>query len=48
MLEGAGIAATPGVDFEPRPRRALPALLLLRDEAGMAEAPAPARAWLGR
>ena len=38
MLEEAGVAATPGVDFDPRARRELPAPVLCRGGADMREA----------
>jgi aspartate/methionine/tyrosine aminotransferase len=48
MLEGAGIAATPGVDFDRDRGARFLRFSYCGDEAGMAEAPARLRAWLGR
>ncbi|MCX8134553.1 MAG: aminotransferase class I/II-fold pyridoxal phosphate-dependent enzyme [Roseococcus sp.] len=47
MLEGAGIAATPGVDFDRRRGRRFLRFSYCGEEAAMAEAPARLAAWLG-
>ncbi len=46
MLEGAGIAATPGVDFDRSRGARYLRFSYCGDEAAMAEAPARLRAWL--
>ncbi|WP_027283803.1 pyridoxal phosphate-dependent aminotransferase [Rubritepida flocculans] len=48
MLEGAGIAATPGVDFDRARGRRFLRFSYCGEEAAMAEAPARLAAWLGR
>ncbi len=47
MLEGAGIAATPGVDFDRARGQRFLRFSYCGDEAAMAEAPARLKAWLG-
>jgi len=47
MLEGAGIAATPGVDFERARGQRFLRFSYCGEEAAMAEAPARLQAWLG-
>lgn len=48
MLEGAGIAATPGVDFDRMRGARYLRFSYCGDEAAMAEAPARLRDWLGK
>ena len=48
MLEGAGIAATPGVDFDRMRGGRYLRFSYCGDEAAMAEAPARLKGWLGR
>ena len=48
MLEGAGIAATPGVDFDRTRGARYMRFSYCGDAAAMAEAPARLKAWLGR
>ena len=48
MLAEAGIAATPGVDFDPARGARFLRFSYCGPEAGMAEAPARLRRWLGR
>ncbi len=48
MLEGAGIAATPGVDFDRDRGSRFLRLSYCGPEAQMAQAPARLKAWLGR
>lgn len=48
MLEGAGIAATPGVDFDRTRGARFLRFSYCGDEAAMAEAPARLSVWLGR
>jgi aspartate/methionine/tyrosine aminotransferase len=47
MLEGAGIAATPGVDFDRTRGARFLRFSYCGEEAAMAEAPARLKAWLG-
>jgi aspartate/methionine/tyrosine aminotransferase len=48
MLEGAGIAATPGVDFDRTRGARFVRFSYCGDEAAMAEAPGRLRSWLAR
>jgi aspartate/methionine/tyrosine aminotransferase len=48
MLEGAGIAATPGVDFDRTRGARYLRFSYCGDEAAMSEAPARLSAWLAR